>query len=151
MADTLFRFLENNKLYDPTRVALMLSLTTINLLSENSIRKEALSKFNAKSSEEENVLDELLWPIKCLLKVGTERGYLNEILRLLNNTIPDELRNRYPEDRKEEENGSSFSLKLTKKVIKLILESDPVALDVLMSFVDDQSQELFSGYDGCHR
>ena len=143
MAETLVRFLERNKLYNPTRVALMLSLITSNLLSKNPMRNQISNQFNWKFPEDETIFDELLWPIKCLLRVGTERGYLNEILTLLNNTVPDELRNRYPEDTKEEQNTASFNLTLTKKAIRLILESDPVALDILMSFIDDQSQENF--------
>jgi len=139
MANTLVRFLKRNKLYDPARVSLMLSLTTINLFSEDStIKRLRILNYN------EIEFDDLLWPIECLLAIGTEREYLNEVLVLLNNTIPDELRNRqHEEEERKEQNVSTPMMALTKKLIKLILESDPVAIDVLMSFVDDQSQINF--------
>lgn len=138
MAKTLERFLENNKSYDPARVSLMLSLTTINLFSnERNIDTPTMD-----ISPGEQIFEELLWPIKCLLSVGTEREYLYEVLELLNNTIPDELRHRHSEDEKEEE-PSERTLTLTKKLIELILESDPVALEMLMGFFDDRSQTTF--------
>jgi hypothetical protein len=139
MAKTLERFLESNKSYDPARVSLMLSLTTMNLLSNNPMGIRNSNTLNLSVAIEEEFFDELLWPIKCLLGVGTEREYLNEVLALLNNTIPDELRHRSSEDEKEEQKISTPTLTLTKKLIQLILESDPVALEILMGFVDDRS------------
>ncbi len=139
MAKTLDRFLEYNESYDPERVSLMLSLTTIELFANNPLKFQSPSA----SSDEEEIFDEILWPIKCLLSVGTKREYLHEVLSILNNTIPDELRHRRSEDEKEEEKAMAPSLPLTKKLIKLILQSDTQALELLMGFVDDQSGTTF--------
>ena len=144
MSKTLERFLESNKSYDPARVSLMLALTTVNLFANDPMGIRNSNTLNLSVSIEEDFFDEFLWPIKCLLGVGTERKYLNEVLALLNNTIPDELRHRHSEDEKEEEqNTSTTTLTLTKKLIQLILESDPVALEILMGFVDDRSGTNF--------
>ena len=144
MAKTLERFLESNKSYNPARVSLMLALTTVNVFANNPMGIRNSNTLNLNVSIEEDFFDELLWPIKCLLGVGTERKYLNEVLALLNNTIPDELRHRHSKDEIEEDQEISTStLTLTKKIIQLILESDPGALEVLMGFVDDRSGTIF--------
>ena len=139
MAKTLERFLEFNQSYDPARVSLMLSLTTIDLFSNKSM---AIRNFNIPSHED-GIFDDLIWPVKCLLSVGTEREYLHEVLELLNNTIPDELRHRHSEEEKEEHEIPTPSLILTKTLIQLILESDALAFEILMGFVDDRSRTSF--------
>jgi hypothetical protein len=145
MSKSLIRFLEKNKSYDPSRVSLMLAFATVNEIVDDQESEET-----AKREKHQDIyFDELLWPIKCLLEVGTTRDYLPEAFALLNNTIPDELRHRlhhHGDDGLEEEkekissSESTPSMKLTKKLVELIVESDPVAIDILMSFADDRSQ-----------
>jgi len=150
MEKSLIRFLEQKKLYDPSRVALMLAVAAVNeIVDDDNTPEKAI--VNRKKSRHDNSFDKLLWPVKCLLAVGTTRKYLPEALGLLNDTIPDELRHRVVhhenQDTKIEETSSKSesapSMKLTKRLIELIVESDPLAIDTLMSFYDDESQGYY--------
>jgi len=116
----------------------MLARANLDLFSEIPVGGSDSDSLNFSASQEAEIYDEYLWPIKCLLIVGTEREYLNEVLTLLNNTIPDELRHR-----QFESETSTYPVTLTRKVIQLILESDSVALDILMRFDDYRSDETF--------
>jgi hypothetical protein len=147
MSKSLIQFLEKNKSYDPSRVSLMLAFATVNEIVDDQESEETAQR----EKHQDMYFDELLWPIKCLLAVGTTRDYLLEAFALLNSTIPDELRHRlhhHGDDGRDEEeeeekissSESTPSMKLTKKLVELIVESDPVAIDILMSFVDDRSQ-----------
>ena len=94
MLPTLRLFLEEDNHYDATRASLMLAATMACVLSIDS---EAVSatmgegyNINVKSSPSG---EDLVWPVRCLLRAGVARDSLKDTLMLLNAIVPDELRN----------------------------------------------------------
>ena len=116
MSTALEGFLGRNEDYDASRACLMLAATassSINLYSDNEFAK-------------------ILWPIKCLLRIGVARDCMPTALGLLNTSIPNELRGRASRDstsggRGADENTSSEPtiLHLSKSIIAMILGSAP--------------------------
>ncbi|KAG7359261.1 hypothetical protein IV203_015850 [Nitzschia inconspicua] len=128
MAATLRLFLKENQFYDPARACLMLAATTARMMGDAAITVK-----NIEATED------LLWPVDCLLQIGRSRDYLDTVLQLLNVTIPDELRNRRQKD--EEEHFSKFGLETTKRLVAMIVASDPLAIDILLDLLDEGSHD----------
>lgn len=140
MSNTLRKFLQKNKSYDPARASLMLAATTACALSHDpSAMESVIGGPNVSSMVDEVVYEDLLWPVQCLLDLGTARSYLENVLLLLNATIPDELRhknNRPVESPITEFVGISppitIDIELTKALVGLILASDSSAIEMLL-------------------
>jgi hypothetical protein len=138
MSKTLKKFLQNDNNYDPARACLMLAATTARSVSDDpSSVKDTMGE---KVDASENI-DNVLWPVQCLLQIGVSRDYLSTCLVMLNVTIPDELRRR---PRHGTMKMSTPSMELTKSLITLILTCDnPDAIDLLLGLVDDKSRGRF--------
>ena len=123
MLPTLRLFLEEDNHYDATRASLMLAATMACVLSIDS---EAVSatmgegyNINVKSSPS---AEDLVWLVRCLLRVGVARDSFKDTLMLLNAIVPDELRNRRCGNVPK---YSVPSMELCKKLVTLILRSSP--------------------------
>ena len=66
--------------------------------------------------------EDLVWPVRCLLRVGVARDSLKDILMLLNAIVPDELRNRHCGNVPK---YSVLLMELCKNLVTLILRSSP--------------------------
>ena len=78
----------------------------------------ASSSVSVKSDSEAT---NILWPIRCLLKIGLARNCMSTALALLNTSIPDALRCRAAKS--SGVNGPL--LHLSKAIVTMILASDP--------------------------
>ena len=136
MSTTLRKFVRQNEYYDPEQACLMLAATAANALSDDP---ESISLAMGRGVTSRDY-DDLLWPVRCLLEVGSTRDYLPTALVLLNVTIPDELRHRAPQA------FPSLSIppnELTEKLVTLILACDENATDLLLDLVDNVSRCRF--------
>eukprot|EP00980_Cylindrotheca_fusiformis_P014025 scaffold3670_cov124-Cylindrotheca_fusiformis.AAC.1 len=129
MSTTLQRFLRHNKHYDASRACLMLAAIAANALSEGP---ESVSVTRENAS-----IDDLLWPVRCLLEVGVTRDCLPTALLLLNSTIPDELRRRPIQ---YSESVGVPDMELTEKLVTSIVACDKGATDLLLDLVDDATR-----------
>jgi hypothetical protein len=137
-AEPLNLFLQSNQFYDPARASLMLAATSSKTLSQDSeVVQKAMGTYDRLivDSSPDSYLNDILWPVRCLLQIGVSRDYLEVVFLLLNSAVSDELRNR---SRK----GSSTStaelpLELSLKLISLIVSSSNEATGLLLDLVDD--------------
>lgn len=134
MSKTLESFLNRNEYYDPARACLMLVAATANALSDDG--QAVSSVVGAEVANPSK--DDLLWPVRSLLEIGVSRDYLNIALVLLNVTVPDELRRR-----PRQASLSIPEMELTKKLVTLIVASDPRAIDFLLALVDEESRTRY--------
>lgn len=138
MSSTLEQFLARNLKYDPPRASLMLVATAASAVSDdeeliNSVMGKDYFRGDSQS-------EAILWPVRCLLKVGVARDYLMTVLLLLNTTIPDELRRR---DRDGVAGTSVPSLDMCKSLVALIVSACPDAAEILLNLVDEKSRLRF--------
>uniref|UniRef100_A0A7S4HS27 Uncharacterized protein n=1 Tax=Odontella aurita TaxID=265563 RepID=A0A7S4HS27_9STRA len=143
MSQTLEGFLGRNTYYDASRACLMLAATTANAISDQHEMK-ALSEPRKQSDESvfkcESPMENILWPIRCLLRIAVTRDCMPTALLLLSATIPNEIRCR--------ESRGSFglevdtcrpSLDLCISVVTMIVASSSSAAGYLLSLSDEQS------------
>ncbi|KAL3913549.1 MAG: hypothetical protein SGILL_006441, partial [Bacillariaceae sp.] len=126
LARTLESFLRVNECYDPARACLMLAATTARTIGEAG----------GTNNQNDQSTDDLLWPVQCLLQIGISRDYLATALMLLNVTIPDEMRNR---SRDQQATLKSIPEQLTKSLVGMIVDTDPIALDMLLDLADEET------------
>jgi hypothetical protein len=135
MSSSLERFLEQNTEYDASRACLMLVATTASAVSgDRELESSVMGKGYQK---DENHIVNIMWPVKCLLKIGVSRNVLVTALLLLNATIPDELRRR---ERSAVPGASLPSLEMCKTLVSFIVASSPDAAELLLDLVDETSR-----------
>jgi hypothetical protein len=139
MAETLRLFLRENQFYDPARACLMLAATTARILGDAIV----VVVEEVVATTPWNGIDDLLWPVECMLQIGLARDYLDTVLMLLNVTIPDELRNRRRQEEHEDQNIPMFGLEMTKTLIIMIVSCDVLAIDILLDLVDETSHVAY--------
>jgi hypothetical protein len=119
----------------------MLVGTTVSAVSREPAPKLQLNKF-------ENIVDmmsnieipggDVIWPMRCLIKMAVVRKCLPSAIILLNASIPNELRWRAPKSR-----GLSGSLRpslgLFLALLEIILESTNEATRYLLNMTDEDS------------
>lgn len=138
MASTLEGFLQNDRHYDPNRACLMAVATTACTVSDD---RDVVLAAMGKDFEKANLnIENILWPVRCLMKVGTTRDCLGTALILLNSTIPDELRRR---NRTSSATTSIPSMELCKALVTQVIISDPSAGEILLALVDEESRMPF--------
>lgn len=104
-AETLEAFLNGNQDYLPGKACIQLASAGVRMVDEN--RSD-------------------LWPLRCLLGVGSARDFLEPSLQLLNAALPDELRD-----------GSS----VCKELVSWIASAD--AVDLLFDLTEEKSRERY--------
>jgi hypothetical protein len=138
MSSTLEQFLDRNTFYDPSRASLMLAASVAGTLSDDESHVSAAMGPGYVPGI--NHLDCVLWPIRCLLKIGVARDRLGTVLLLLNTTIPDELRRR---DRLGAPLTTTSSLDLCKAIVMLIVAASFDGSELLRDLVDERSRLRF--------
>lgn len=138
MASTLDIFLCRNFEYDPACACLMLgAIVTCALSEEDDLVAGAMgSDYEADDAHIENIM----WPVRCLLRVGVNRDCLTSALLLLNSSVPDELR-------RHQRNGhistTGASLEKCKHLVSLIVQSAPDAAGLLLDLIDENHDSRF--------
>ena len=147
MSRTLQKFLGRNTHYDPARACLMLVATTANAVSDDlqSVSEVMGTRLPSLPSKDvDSVLENLLWPLKCLLTIGNTRNYLQPALLLLNATIPDELRRRPRKSQSFQSHSlTTPSMYLCKKLAALIVGASQQASALFLDLVDGSSGSRF--------
>ena len=130
MSRTLHGFLGRSSDYDASRASLMLAATSSNAIAEMEEMKseEGIIELDALT---ENVV----WPIRCLLRIAVTRDVMPMALKLLSATIPDELRCR-ESNRPHIEGSYRSSRFLCKAIITMIVASAPDSAGILLDLVD---------------
>lgn len=138
MASTLELFLRRNLDYDPVQASLMLAaIATCTLSDEDDLVMGAMgSGYEIDDAHNDNIM----WPVRCLLRVGVHRECLMSSLLLLNSSVPDELRRH----RRGGYVGTSVaSLDKCKRLVSLIVESSPDAAGLLLDLMDENHRSRF--------
>lgn len=138
MSSTLEHFLGSNIDYDPSRASLMLVATVASALSDDDALVSSVMGDDYKKTRCHP--EKLMWPVRCLLKIGVARDRLLTVLVLLNTTIPDELRHR---QRSGAASSSVPSMEMCKLLVSLIVGSSPDAVEMLLDFVDEKSRSRY--------
>ncbi|KAL3812025.1 hypothetical protein ACHAXA_001332 [Cyclostephanos tholiformis] len=135
-------FLARNIFYSASHACIMLVGTTASAVSREPAPKLQQNRF-------ENIVDmmsnaeipggDVIWPVRCLMKMAVVRKCLPSAIMLLNATIPDELRWRAPKSR-----GLSTylrpSLGLFLALVEIIIESTDLATRYLLNMTDEDSE-----------
>lgn len=133
MSQTLMEFLQRNQHYDSSRASLMLVATAALALS-NDDDSVSLAMGRHYKQDEHNE-HSLLWPVECLMAIGVSRGDTLTPIRLLNATIPDELRRRQ---------ATPMTYKtISRDLISVIIQSCSASVDYLMDMVENSSNLRF--------
>jgi hypothetical protein len=144
-------YIFQNTIYSASHACIMLVGTAVSALSREPAPKLQLNKSEnivAMMSNAEIPGDDVIWPVRCLIKMAVVRKCLPSAIMMLNATIPNELRWRAPKSR-----GLSPpprpSLGLFLALVEIILESTEEATRYLLNMTDDDSglHYWFSIYD----
>ncbi|KAL7543993.1 hypothetical protein ACHAXR_013438 [Thalassiosira sp. AJA248-18] len=141
MSKTLEGFLVRNTLYSAPRACLMLVGATASVVSKDGTPQH---KFNKNDnivdmlSTVESPSEDLIWPVRCLVKMAVVRNCLPSTILMLNATIPNELRWRAPKSR-----GLAAaprpSLGLFLALVDIILESTDEATRYFLNMMDEET------------
>ena len=143
MASTLTLFLSENRQYDPYRASLMLAAASARTLSgKEDIVRAAMGESESLEIQPKYTVADIVWPVRCLLQIGTSRKMMKESLLLLNATIPDELRHRRRESTFPD-SVPGHLLDLCKKLVSLILSSSDDSPSILLGLVDEELRVAF--------
>jgi len=140
MAPTLDGFLARNPFYEAPRACLMLVGTVAAVISQESSFVAHHNNCNIVKvlSTLESPREDVLWPVRCLLKMAVTRKCLPSVLLMLNATIPNELRWRSPKTRGLAESPRP-SLSLCLAIVGMILESANEATRYFLNLRDEDS------------
>ena len=145
MSKTLEGFLARNTLYSAPRACLMLVGVTASAVARDSIPK-------IQSNNHDNIVkllstiedpsEDVLWPIRCLIKMAVVRNCLPSAILMLNATIPNELRWRAPKSRGMA-STTRPSLGLFLALMRIILESSVASTRLVLNLMDEESGSLY--------
>lgn len=85
-----------------------------------------------------NPSDDVLWPLRCLMKMAVVRNCLHSTILMLNATIPNELRWRAPKSQGLA-SASRPSLGLFLSFSGMILESTTMAIRYFLQMMDEET------------
>ena len=137
MSSTLEHFLQHDQHYDAARTSLILAAIAAQAVSDDEEATISLMGQKYKAPDDQNqLLHDILWPLRCLLQVGTARKNLSVSLALMNAVVPDELRRR-----KEHKQVDAMALCIA--LVRLVIEASTEATEMLLDLVDEQQQKRF--------
>lgn len=147
MAATLEGFLSRNTLYDSARASLMLVGTIALVVSSDEPTQhfrfnDDHANFMERLATVDSPSENILWPMRCLLKMAVARNCLSSALLLLNSTIPNELRWRQAQSRGLATSPRP-SLGLFLAVVEIILESCNDATRIFLDLFDEESGNTY--------
>ncbi|KAL7553160.1 hypothetical protein ACHAWF_016409 [Thalassiosira exigua] len=141
MSKTLEGFLSRNTLYNAPRACIMLVGVIASAVSNEPNPSHKVNKnvnIVDMLSAVESPSEDLIWPIRCLMKMAVVRKCLPSAILLINATIPNELRWRAPKSR-----GLASAprppLGLFLSIVEIILESTEDATRLLLDMTDEES------------
>ena len=138
MSSTLEYFLDKDQHYDTARASLILVATAVCTLSNDD--ETVLSAMGQGYSPTDKHNENILWPIRCLLRAAVARNSLFTALLLLNAAIPDELRHR---SRTGIAATSIPSMELCLSIVTLILAASEDAAELLLNLIDELTRLPF--------
>mmetsp|Transcript_35113 Transcript_35113/g.59613 ORF Transcript_35113/g.59613 Transcript_35113/m.59613 type:complete len:574 (-) Transcript_35113:56-1777(-) len=141
MSNTLEGFLARNKLYNAPRACLMLVGAISSAMSKEPAPKLKLNKngdIMSMLSTAETPTENLIWPVRCLIKMAVVRQCLPSVILMLNATIPNELRWRAPKGQGLASSPRP-SLGLFLELVDIILESTEEATRLFLNMMDEES------------
>lgn len=141
MSKTLEAFLVRNTLYNASRACIMLVGATSSAMSNDSSPKlKPIKNDNIMNmmSTVESPSEDIIWPVRCLVKMAVVRNCLPSAMLMLNATIPNELRWRAPTSQ-----GLASAprppLGLVLALVNVILESSATATRFFLNMMDGES------------
>lgn len=141
MSSTLEYFLQHDQHYDSSRTCLILAAIAAQAVSDDEGTMVSLMGQNYEAPEDQDrLLHDILWPLRCLLQVGSSRKYLASTLALLNAVVPDELRRK--KDHKEVD-----AMALCHALVKLIVGASSEATGMLLDLEDEQQKRFWYSLD----
>jgi len=136
MSSTLEYFLKRDQNYDSSRTCLILSAVAAQAVAADDDVALLMGADYKLPEDPDQLIHDVLWPIRCLLQVGVARKNLSSALALINAVMPDELRNR-------SEHKQLDPLKVCLALVRLIISAAPDATDLLFDLVDDEEHKRF--------
>ena len=137
MSSTLEYFLEQDQHYDSSRTCLILAAIAAQAVSDDDDTRVSLMGQNYEvPADQDQLIHDILWPLRCLLQVGAARNNLSAALALVNAAVPDELR-------RKQHHKQVDSMKLCLALVKLIIGTSPGATELLLDLVDEQERKRF--------
>eukprot|EP00557_Chaetoceros_sp_GSL56_P001648 CAMPEP_0176503408 /NCGR_PEP_ID=MMETSP0200_2-20121128/15346_1 /TAXON_ID=947934 /ORGANISM="Chaetoceros sp., Strain GSL56" /LENGTH=1375 /DNA_ID=CAMNT_0017902695 /DNA_START=80 /DNA_END=4204 /DNA_ORIENTATION=+ len=138
LSHTLEKFLGRNEFYDASSAC-----RTLVSSAAETVKKCDAADTNLTSYFLSRIDGNALWPIRCLLRVASSRNCLEHALEMLNESIPDILRNRVNFETKRNHPNFELSLKLSMSIISMILASADHAASYLLNLVDTVTNQLY--------
>ena len=137
MSSTLEYFLKHDQHYDSSRTCLILAAIAAQAVSDDEGTMVSLMGQNYEAPEDQDeLLHDILWPLRCLLQVGSSRNNLASALALLNAAVPDELR-------RKKEHKQVDAMALCHALVRLIVGASSEATGMLLDLVDEHQQTRF--------
>lgn len=138
LSHTLENFLGRNEFYGASSACRILVSST----------KEDLKNFFAADITTapyflSRVNGHTLWPIRCLLRVASSRNFIDRALGMLNESIPDILRNRLHDEINRDDPTFELTVNLSMSIISMILASADNAASHLLNLVDTVTNQLY--------
>ncbi|CAB9515085.1 expressed unknown protein [Seminavis robusta] len=138
MSATLEYFLQQDQYYDQSRTCLVLAAIAAQAVSDEEGTLAALmGESYQRPDDPDQLIKDILWPLRCLLQVGVARDCLSVSLALINAAVPDELRH------KQQREQFIDSMKLCTELVKLIIGCSPQATQLLLDLVDEKDKKRF--------
>jgi len=136
MSSTLEYFVQQDHNYDVGRTCLVLAAATAQAISGDEAEVSVMGDGYEPPEDQVERIQDILWPVRCLLQVGVSRNKLMHALALINAAIPDELR-------RKKHHNSVDSMELCKALVKLIIRSSKDAISLLLDIVDEHERKRF--------
>lgn len=132
-------FVVRSKVYNSTRASLVLLSRATEIISEVKNRWDDQLIYS-QDLEEDGHLAKELWPIKSILSLAVARQCMPKALLLLNSTIADEMRGRYPS---HDESMAKPSFELCKAINRMIIASSETAAAILLTLIDEKTLQSY--------
>lgn len=137
MAPTLEFFLQRDPYYESNRTCLVLAAIAAQAVADDEGKPLAyMGSSYKRPTDPDQFVQDILWPVRCLLQVGVARKVLSTALALINAALPGELR-------RKQQHKKLDSMMLCLALIKLIIGSSPDATVLLLDLVDEQERKRF--------
>ena len=134
-----------SSLYNAPRACLMLVGATASAVSKEpppSVQPNKGESIVDMLTAVESPSEDVIWPVRCLMKMAVVRNCLPSAILMLNATIPNELRWRAPKSR-----GLATTLRpslgLFLALVDIILESTEEATRLLLNMMDEETGSTY--------
>lgn len=134
MSSTLEFFLQEDPHYDGSRACLLLAaISAQSVANEELMLVPLMGSTYTKPADEAQFVQDIIWPVRCLLQVGVARKMLPSAMALINAVVPNELRRKRHHD----------SMLLCAALVKLIIGSSHSATELLLEVLEEEESKRF--------